>query len=227
MSTKTQSVAIEAVPATSGATTGALVLPEGDGPAPGIVLLQEYWGLNDHIRSVAERWAAEGFVVLAPDLYRGQLATTPQEALQYMGAMDRERALADIAGAVATLRSHPRCTGKLGLTGYCMGGAYSFAAATRISGLSAVVPFYGVPQKADWSKVEAPIQAHFASVDDWAKPELAEQIQRDVRAHGGSMELFVYEAEHAFCNDTREVYSPDNAQLAWARAVAFMRQNLQ
>ncbi len=223
----TQSVTIDSVPATFGATSGVLALPEGDEAAPGIVLLQEYWGINDHIRDVAGRWAKEGFVVLAPDLYRGGVAGTPEEAMQLMGALPRERALADIAGAVAALRKHPRCSGKLGLTGYCMGGAYAFAASTMIDGLGAVVPFYGVPQKADWAAATAPIQAHFAAIDDWAKPEIARQIKADVEAHGGSMELFVYDAEHAFCNDTRPAYSPDNAAMAWARAVAFMRKHLQ
>jgi carboxymethylenebutenolidase len=225
---KTETVKIASAPASSGETTGALALPAGDGPAPAVVVLQEYWGVNEHIRSIVERWAAAGFVALAPDLYRGKLAGSPDEAMAMLSSLDRMQAIADIAGAVEVLRAHPRSNGKIGLTGYCMGGAYSFSAATMIGGLGAVVPFYGVPPAADWSKLTAPVQAHFATVDDWAKPELAKKIQEAIQAQGGSMELFVYDAQHAFCNDTRpEVYSPQNAKLAWERAVAFMRQHLQ
>lgn len=224
----TQSVAIPAVPATFGETTGALALPEGDGKAPGVVVLQEIWGVNEHIRSVTERWAAAGFVALAPSLYRGATATEWDGARKLMNALDRQRAFADIAGAVAALRAHPRCTGKIGLTGFCMGGAYSFSAATLIEGLGAVVPFYGVPPSADFSKLTAPVQAHFSATDDWAKPELARKIQDELKQHGVPMELFIYNSAHAFFNDTRpEVYSIEDAALAWERAVGFMRQHLQ
>jgi carboxymethylenebutenolidase len=181
----TQPVTVQSVPATFGDTPGALALPEGDQPAPGVVVLQEFWGVNDHIRSIVDRWAAAGFVALAPSLYRGQLAGTREEASKLMGGLDRARAVADIAGAVAALRAHQRCSGKIGVTGFCMGGAYAFAAATLVPGLSAVVPFYGVPPSADWSKVTAPVQAHFSATDDWAKPELARKIQDEQigRAH--------------------------------------------
>lgn len=224
----TQTVKIASVPATYGETTAALAVPEGDKPAPGVVLLQEYWGLNDHIRDVAARLAKEGFITLAPSLYRGELAKTPEEAMGLMRGLDRQRALADIAGAVAALKADPRCSGKVGLTGFCMGGAYSFSAAAQLEGLSAVVPFYGVPPSADWSKVTAPVQAHFSATDDWAKPSIALQIQQELKQHGTEMQLFVYDAPHAFFNDTRpDVYSAKDAQVAWERAVGFLRQHLQ
>lgn len=224
---QTESVKIASVPSTFGETTGALALPAGDGKAPAVVVLQEYWGVNDHIKAVVQRWAAAGFVALAPDLYRGTVTTSADEAMSLLTSLDGSRAIADIAGAVELLRAHPRVSGKVGVTGYCMGGAYALASSTVIRDLGAVVPFYGLPPAADWSKVTAPIQAHFASTDDWAKPELARKIQETIQAQGGSMELFVYEAQHAFCNDTRpEVYSPENAKLAWERAVEFMRKHL-
>lgn len=224
----TQPVTIAAVPATFGETPGELALPDGDGKAPGVVVLQEFWGVNDHIRSITDRWAAAGFVALAPSLYRGEVVSKREEASKLMGSLDRARALADIAGAVEALRAHPRCNGKIGVTGFCMGGAFAFAAAAAVPGLSAVVPFYGVPPGADWSKVTAPVQAHFSSSDEWAKPELARKIQDELKQHGVAMELFVYDSPHAFFNDTRpEVYSADNAAVAWERAVSFMRQHLQ
>ncbi len=224
----TQTVKIASVPPAFGETTAALALPEGDKPAPGVIVLQEYWGLNDHIRDLAARWAKEGFIALAPSLYRGEVAKTPDEAMGMMRELPRERAIADIAGALAALKADPRCSGKVGLTGFCMGGAYSFSAAAQLEGLSAVVPFYGVPPSADWSKLKAPVQAHFSATDEWAKPSIALQIQAELQKHGGEMHLFVYDAPHAFLNDTRpDAYSPKDAAVAWERAVGFMRQHLQ
>ena len=214
-------------PASHGVGRGSLACPAGDQPAPAVVVLQEFWGVNEHIESIVERWAQAGFLALAPDLYRGQVATDRNRASKLMDQLDRERALADIAGAVDTLRAHPRFAGKVGVTGYCLGGAFAFAAATAIEDLGAVVPFYGLPPGADWSKVTAPIQAHFCRTDGWARPDLAEQVQRAVQAHGGQMDLFVYDAPHAFCNDTRaDVYTPDAATTAWQRTLAFMQQHL-
>lgn len=221
-----QTVKLASVPPTYGETTAALAVPEGDQPAPGVVLLQEYWGVNDHLRDVAGRWAKEGFLTLAPSLYRGAVATSAEEAMAMLRGLDRARALADIAGAVAALKADPRCSGKVGITGFCVGGAYTLAAAAAIEGLSAAVPFYGVPPSADWSKVTAPVQAHFSATDDWAKPSIAQQIQAELQQRGVEMQLFVYDAPHAFFNDTRDVYSPKDAEVAWARTVAFMRQHL-
>jgi carboxymethylenebutenolidase len=223
----TERVEFSAIPAAHGRGAGALALPAGDDAAPTVVVLQEFWGLNDHVRSIAERWAAEGFVALAVDLYRGVIATDAAQASKFMGALDRQRALADIAGAVTFLRAHPRCSGAIGVTGYCMGGAYAFASAASIEGLRAIVPYYGLPPTTDWTKVTAPIQAHFSATDDWAKPALAQQIQATLQAQGKAMDLFIYDAPHAFCNDTRPgVYSPEHAATAWQRSVSFMRQHL-
>ncbi len=220
-------ITFAANPASHGMARGALAVPAGTEPCPAVVVLQEYWGVNDHIQAIAERWAAAGFLALAVDLYRGQLAHDANRASKLMNELDRERALADISGAVDCLRLHPRFAGKVGITGYCMGGAYTLAAAATIEGLSAVVPYYGLPPATDWSKVTAPIQAHFCRKDGWARPDLAEQVQKLIQAQGGSMELFIYDAPHAFCNDTRgDVYTPDAAATAWQRTLDFMRQHL-
>jgi carboxymethylenebutenolidase len=223
----TQRVEFFAEPASHGMASGYLAEPEGRSQVPGIVLLQEFWGLNNHIKSLAERWAAAGFLTVAPDLYRGAITSDRAEASKLMAGLDRERALADIAGAAKWLGGQARCTGKVGVTGFCMGGAYAFVAAVRVPGLSAVAPFYGVPPSMDWSQVTAPIQAHFAARDTWATPEAAQQIQRALQQRGATMDLFVYDAEHAFCNDTRPaVFAPEHAALAWQRTVDFMRQHL-
>lgn len=222
-----ESITFAAHPASHGTARGALAVPAGTEPCPAVVVLQEYWGVNDHIKAIAERWAAAGFLALAVDLYRGQLAHDASRASKLMNELDRERALADIAGAVDCLRQHPRCAGKVGITGYCMGGAYTLAAAATIEGLAAVVPYYGLPPATDWSRVTAPIQAHFCRTDGWARVDLAERVQQVIQAQGGTMELFVYDAPHAFCNDTRaDVYTPDAATTAWQRTLEFMRQHL-
>lgn len=208
---------------------GELGEPTGDGKAPAIVLLQEYWGVNDHIRSLVDRLAAEGFLVFAPDLYHGTVVKKADEAAALMGKLDWPKAFDEIAGAVDFVSTHARSTGKVGVTGFCLGGALTFATTTRVSGLAAAVVFYGIPDPSstDYTKTRAPVLAHFASKDTWAKPEAAEKIKALLAQHGTPMELCVYEADHAFMNDTRpEVYNPDAAKLAWQRTVAFFKKNL-
>ncbi len=204
---------------------GELALPAGDGRGPGVVVLQEWWGVNDQIKSVADRFAAEGFVALVPDLYHGKVTADATEAGALMKGLDWPHAMQDIAGAVAYLRAHPRCTGAVAAMGFCMGGALAFATACAVPGLAAVVPFYGVPGPQDYgSKVTAPIQAHFASKDDWASPTLARDIQATLQAAGKPMELHIYEAEHAFFNEARpEVHDPAASALAWQRTLTFLR----
>lgn len=216
--------------AKSGApASGDIALPAGSGKAPALVLVQEWWGVNDHIRSLADRFAAAGFVVLAPDLYHGKVTKDAGEAGALMTALDGKRAMDDIAGAVAYLLGHERCNGKVGVTGFCMGGAYTFAAVSAIPEVGAAVPFYGIPpaDRMDFSKMKAPILAHFASRDQWAVPAKAEEIAKQINAHGGHAKIEVYEADHAFVNDTRpEVYAPEAAKLAWDRSVSFLHQHL-
>jgi carboxymethylenebutenolidase len=208
-------------PSSAGEASGVLVTPDGGGKHPGVVVLQEWWGLNDQIQGLAERYAAAGFVAIVPDLYHGKLAKDAEEAGAMMKALDFGKAVQEIAGAVAFLRE--RSSGKIAVTGYCMGGALALASAVNIRGLAAVVPFYGLPGDLDWSKVEAPVQAHFASHDDWATVAGAQKVKAAVTA---PMELHVYDAQHAFANDTRpDVYNPTAAKQAWDRALAFVRSH--
>jgi carboxymethylenebutenolidase len=210
--------------------SGALALPPGEGTRGGLVLLQEWWGLNGHVRDLVDRFAAEGFVVLAPDLYDGVSTTDPAEAGRLMTELKWPVALEKIAGAAAFLRAHPRCNGKVGVTGFCMGGAGTFVCAANVPGFDAAVPFYGLApaQYVDWTTANTPpIQAHFSATDPWAKASLAEGVRDALTARGRVMELHVYAADHAFVNDTRpEVYSPDNAKLALSRAHAFLHTHL-
>src|SRR5262245_28158880 len=129
--------------AKSGAeVSGELGLPPS-GKGPGLVLIQEWWGLNDHMRSLVDRFAAEGFVVRAPDLYHGVTTKDAGEAGKLMTDLDGMRAMDEIAGAASFLKGDPRTTGKVGVAGFCMGGAYSFAAASHVPEIGAAVPFYG------------------------------------------------------------------------------------
>ncbi len=215
----------------SGATeaSGEISEPDGSDRAPGLVMLQEYWGINDHMKSMTDRFAAAGFVVLTPDLFHGKVAKTAAEAGGLMQELDRTRALDEIAGAVAFLRTHPRCTGRIGVTGFCMGGALALSAACKIPDLGAVVPFYGVPSPTtvDYGKVTAPVQAHFSKTDAWATPAAAADVKKQLEASGKEMELHLYDADHAFMNDSRpEVFHEISAKLAWDRAIAFLKKKL-
>lgn len=209
--------------------SGELAEPSGSDKAPAVVLLQEWWGLNDHIRSLVDRMAKEGFLVVAPDLYHGKVTKDPTEAGKLMSELDTMKAVDEIAGAVAYLKSHPRSNGKVGVMGFCMGGALSFASACHIEGLGAVVPFYGIPpaDKVDYSKVTAPIMTHVAKNDEWVTVEKVEEIKKQLESRGHPIEVHVYDAQHAFVNDTRpEVYHAENAKLAWERTVAFFKKHL-
>jgi carboxymethylenebutenolidase len=209
--------------------SGVIAFPSGTGQVPTLVLVQEYWGINAHIEDLADRFAAAGFITLAPDLYHGKVTKDPNEAAALMTALDGKRAMGDIAGAVAHLQAEPRSNGKVGITGFCMGGAYAFAATSALPEIAAAAPFYGIPpaERLDFAKMKAPILAQFTTRDQWATVEKAEAIKKGIDAHHGNMRLETYDAEHAFMNDTRpDVYAPQEAKLAWDRAVAFLHEHL-
>jgi carboxymethylenebutenolidase len=211
-------------PSNVGEASGVLASAQtgpGGGKPPGVVVLQEWWGINEQIQDVAKHYADAGFVALVPDLYHGKIAKDADEAGRMMKELDFGKAVQEIAGAVNYLRE--RSSGKVAVTGYCMGGALALASAVNIRGLAAVVPFYGLPADLDWSKVDAPIQAHFATHDEWATVAGAQKVKAAVKV---PMELHIYDAQHAFCNERRpEVYNAQAAKLAWDRAVSFIRSH--
>jgi carboxymethylenebutenolidase len=211
------------------AVSGELAEPSGSGKVGSVVLVQEYWGLNDHVRDLTARMANEGFLVLAPDLYHGKVTKDATEAAKLMAELDTLGAVKEIDGAVRYLAKHPRSNGKVGVMGFCMGGALSLASACHVEGLSAVVSFYGIPpaEKVDYAKVTAPVMAHVATKDEWVTVAKVEEIEQQLEGRGHPMEVHVYEAQHAFVNDTRPaVHDPANAKLAWGRTVAFLRRHL-
>ncbi len=224
----TQSQTVE-VSSKNGPLEGAFAEPAGTGKVGGLVVLQEWHGVNAQMRGKVERFAREGWLALCPDLYHGKVAANDEEAGKLMGALDWQRAVADIGDAVAHLRHHPRCNGKVGVLGFCMGGALTFAASRHLDGLACAVPFYGLPQlpMEEYAKIKTPISAHFAQRDDWAKSSVAEEIQRKVRGAGGQMDLYVYDAGHAFMRETDpSKYDEPSSKLAWSRALAFLRAHL-
>lgn len=214
-----------------GDVSGELAEPSGaaSAKAPSLVLIQEWWGINDHMKSIAERLAGEGFLVLAPDLFHGKIAKDAAEAGKLMTELDTLRAVKEIDGAATFLKAHPRGNGKVGVIGFCMGGALAFASACHVEGLSAVVPFYGIPpaEKVDYTRVTAPVLAHFAKKDEWATVAKAQVIEEQLVAQGKPMQLEVYDAGHAFMNDSRpEAYDEKSAKLAWQRSVDFLKKHL-
>ena len=209
--------------------TGALAGPAGEGQAPGLLVIHEWHGVTDGIRALCTRFAGEGFLALAPDLYHGQVATDDETAAGLMNALSTESAMDDLRAAVATLAAHPRCNGKVGIVGFCMGGAMAVAAAGAVEGLVCAVPFYGLPRPDffDPSKVKCPIQAHFAANDGWAVPDKAAAFRDGVNAHGGAMELHVYDAGHAFMREgDARVYDAASAASAWTRTTAYLHRHL-
>jgi len=212
---------------------GYLATP-ASGSGPGVVVVQEWWGLNDQITSVCDRYASEGFVALAPDLYRGEVTSEPDEAGKLMMSLNVEQAAKDMVGAVDYLLAHDATTGaKVGVTGYCMGGALVLRLGTmRPDAIGALAPYYGVigwPQApVDWSQLQAPIQGHYASDDDFASPEAVAKFVEELRGLGKQIEVFTYpNTQHAFTNDQRpEVFAPEATEQAFQRTFAFFREHL-
>jgi len=196
---------------------------------PGVVVIQEWWGLNDQICGVADRFARAGFNALAPDLFQGRVAQEPDEASHLMNGLDFPGAThQDIRGAVDYLRRLDG-GGKVAAMGFCMGGALTIAAAVHVPDLSAAVCFYGIPPKefADPADIHIPFQGHFASLDDWCTPAAVDALEAAMRAKGATPELYRYDANHAFFNERRgEVYDAACAGKAWERTLAFLAKNL-
>ena len=204
-------------------------LAEAGKGRPGVVVIQEWWGLNDQICGVADRFARAGFNALAPDLFQGRVTQKPDEASHLMNGMDFSGAThQDIRGAVDYLRGLDG-GGKVAAMGFCMGGALAIAAAVHVPKLSAAVCFYGIPPKefADPADIHIAFQGHFASLDDWCTPSAVDALEAAMHARGATPELYRYDADHAFFNERRgEVYDATCAGQAWERMLGFLARNL-
>jgi carboxymethylenebutenolidase len=193
-----------------------------------VVVLQEWWGLNDQIRGVCDRFAAAGFNALAPDLYDGRVTEDPDEANHMMTGLDWTGATEqDVRGAVQYLNENG---GRTAVMGFCMGGALTIMAAVKIPELDVGVCFYGIPpaETADPRQIRVPLQCHFANQDDWCAPEAVDALEATLsEAAVPSYELFRYDARHGFFNEQRaDVYSAKASTQAWERMIAFLDAHL-
>jgi carboxymethylenebutenolidase len=216
----------------NGGTVPAYVSVPPRGSGPGVVVIQEWWGLVPHIRNLADRFAAEGFVAIAPDLYRGEKTTEPDEAGKLLMQMRLDQAAKDMGGAVDALLAMPETTGDaVGVVGFCVGGGLALYLATLKPEVAAAVSYYGFPRQGlDWdlSAVKGAVLGHYAEVDDFAPRELADQIERELRDAGVRVTFHHYPGtQHAFFNDTRpEVHDPEASELSWRRTLDFLHEQL-
>ena len=209
---------------------GYLATPEG-GAGPGVIVIQEWWGLVPHIKDVADRFAREGFVALAPDLFYGRQTSSPDEAGKLFMALNVGQAERDLRGAVRHLLAHVATTGgRVGTVGFCMGGALALFAASKNEQVGACVVFYGIHPKVepDFEALRAPVLGLFAGNDSSVPPAAVRALEEKVREHGKSIETHIYPGiDHAFFNDTRpEVYDAEAAADAWRRTIEFFRKHL-
>jgi carboxymethylenebutenolidase len=215
--------------------SGYLVLPPG-GSGPGVLVMQEWWGLDSGIKEMAERVAAAGFVALAPDLYHGELAGHDEmdKASELMQRLPADRAARDMSAAVDYLAGHEAVTGEgLGVVGFCMGGMLSLIlAANRPDRIKATVPFYGFPQgdmEPDWSRLEAAVRGHVAEHDDFFSPAAAGALEEKLRAMGKDAVLTVHPGTgHAFMGPHNAMGTLDEELAAriWPEVTAFLHEQL-
>jgi carboxymethylenebutenolidase len=220
-------------PSNGGSAEGYLATP-ASGKGPGVVVIQEWWGMVPWIKSVADRFAEAGYVALAPDLYHGATTNEPDEATKLMMAMKMDVAARDMSGAYDYLKSHAASTGKVGCVGFCLGGGLSLFMAT-LKPVDACVIYYGVLPgvQPDLSKLAGPVLGHYAENDGWATPDAAKALEQQIKDAGKTVEFQIYAgAQHAFCNPNPEVekagghYNEAAAKISWDRTIAFYKQHL-
>lgn len=213
--------------------SGYFTEPKGDSAAPAVVVIQEWWGLNDQIKGVANRLTAAGYRVLVPDLYRGKATVDAKEAEHYMGNLNfADAAAQDIRGAVLHLR---KTSERVGVTGFCMGGALTILSVVNIPEIDAGVCWYGYPpiEYVDAQKVKCHLMGHFALDDAFFPIDGVDQLEKKLRDAGASVEFHRYAAKHAFANETLVnsplpvAYNEDAAGLAWLRTLLFFGRRLK
>src|SRR6266849_3028324 len=207
--------------------------PDDNAQHPGVVLIQEWWGIEPHIRDLAQKLAAEGFVVAVPDHYHGKIATEPNDA-QKMVMMMRgnvDKTAREIIGALETVKAMPNVEPKkLGLMGFCVGGFMTYVVASRYPDLGAVVPFYGGgydPTPEDVAKINAPVLAFYGSRVDSVPTKQIRKIERMYKEAGKDITVKVYDAGHAFINPAHGMGNEKAAREAWPLAVNFLKEKLK
>jgi carboxymethylenebutenolidase len=207
--------------------SGYCAVPEVGDQAPGMVVLQEWWGLNDQIKGVADRFAKEGYRALVPDLYRGKVALDVAEAEHLMTRLDfGDAATQDIRGALKHLKSGGT---KVGVIGFCMGGVLSILAAARTDDADVAIPWYGLPPEGSMEPgdIKIPLQGHYALKDEHFTPAQVDALEAKLKEAGVNYEFYRYEADHGFGNETGERYNQEAAKLAWQRSLDFLAKHLR
>ncbi len=217
-----------------GTTQGYLARPDDGASHPGVIVIQEWWGINDHIKDVARRFAGAGFVALAPDLYHGKVIDEPNEAQKAMMALDQAEVAKDLKGALLALRArNDVAPKKIGVTGFCMGGFITLTFASQAgSELGAAVSFYGggyQPTPDAVKSIQCPVLAIYGSEDDSTPAAMRDTFQQLLKANGKTFDMVVYPgAQHAFFNDTRpQVHDPIASADAWHRTVDWLARYLR
>jgi carboxymethylenebutenolidase len=217
-------------PSNGETTEGFMALPES-GRGPGVIVLQEWWGLVPHIEDVCRRFAAEGFIALAPDLYQGRTTRSPDDAGKLMMALNIDRTEHALRGAVKFLKAAPGLTSSgVGVVGFCMGGQLALYAATRNPDIAACANYYGIHPhvQPDFKTMHAAVLGFFGEKDSSVPPATARGLETAIRASGNEVEIHIYPgAKHAFFNDTRpEVHDPGACADTWRRMIPFLRKHL-
>ena len=216
-------------PSNGGTTQGYLATPTS-GKGPGVLVIQEWWGLVPHIKRVCDRFAAEGFSALAPDMYHGKTADEPDGAGKLFMALNIAQAEKDLRGAARYL-AQQSSTAKLGAVGFCMGGQLALFAGTVNPNVGAVVDFYGIHPnvKPDYAKLSGPVLGLFAEKDGSVTPQTAREVDAAIKKAGKQSEIHIYpNVDHAFFNeDNTGAYNKAAADDAWRRTITFFRQHLK
>jgi carboxymethylenebutenolidase len=222
--TKTESLNLET---SLGATTAHVALPQMEETNAGVILIQEWWGINDHIRDLAGRYAKEGYLCVAPDLYRGRLAADPREASEMMQALQIDDGL-DIIRKALDAAAETYQVKRFAITGYCMGGTFALRAACEMPELAAAAPFYGdIPEESVLAKLKVPTLFIAGKKDAWINEEKVNQLRAIAAKYNLPVEVVSYDADHAFFNDTRpQVYDAAAAADAWRRVLEHFGKHL-
>jgi carboxymethylenebutenolidase len=208
--------------------------PAGGGPRSAVIVVQEWWGLNDNIKDIARRFAREGYVAIAPDLYSRQghqVASDPNTAAQLMGGLKKEDGIEDLKSTVAYLRGQKQTrTSKIGVIGFCMGGSYAMLLPCESKEISAAAPFYGeIPSDDQLKNLAAPVFYAYGENDGWIQRKDVDRLAADLKKFGKPGEVKIYAGcSHGFFNDTRkDVYAPEAARDGWNHALKLFGQYLK
>lgn len=211
----------------NGASTAYVAMPDNADNSKAVVLIQEWWGINDHIKDIANRYADEGFICIAPDLYRGRLAKNAEEASKMMHGLAIDDGLNTIESAMDKARETYGIK-HFGINGFCMGGTFALRAACELEGISAAAPFYGdLPEEEVLAELKTPTVFVSGTRDAWITPEKVAELETAADKYELPVDSLKYDADHAFFNDTRpEVYNEAAAKDAWAKVIGFFNDKL-